>query len=974
MRARRVGVALIALALASLGAWWVWPEVEAAGAPDGGAERHDMLGHAGPSAPGREAPRALGGSDGGRWKLTGVVLDEQGAPVQGATVKAFIAAELLLGDRACGACGRRVVWCGAPASVREVLSTLRSGAVAVAPTAEATTDAEGRFSFDGLEPAALRLTALEGGRAGSIDVDEVPAEGAQAEITLRASRTRTLELQAEDRSPVGAVDVVLFGLSTGELRLVRTDGSGRASWALPDEQVWVGVDVPGWLPVGQVVSDDAVVMLLRPKTLVVRTVMSGRPIDVDVEVDLHGVERRRSQAGEARFDDLGEFEGYVRAFNGELSSERVYVLLENARTELTLELRRAAILEVTVVDPSGKEIEDPWLDLAGPSTLTGLLPDEDSARPRFSGVPEGEYTLEAQAEGFQQVRQQIDLAPGLNRVTVVLQPSGMIRGVVVDEHDQPVGGAVVELDADATGELNEAQSDGEGRFELEVVDFSGTRLRAWSPEAGSGTAVGRPGEEVRLKLRPGATLEIEIIDVDGRHESENVMLEHVESGVRRFVMAAAPFGRCAGLAPGTWNLTLDRAERLPIAQKVTLAPEQVQRVTLHLRMGEEIEGRVLEADGRPTEGAQLVSGGPGSVRTDAQGRFLLRGVPPGPVNVLVVSPDGERTFSAEVTAPARGVELRFEQLVRISGQVVDESGSPVPEFRIERKDVSHPQGRFEVALPTGSAYLFADGFFPRSIKIEREGDLGALTMRRLPTLTGEVVADGRPVPGAQVTVVETLEETTTDAEGRFTLSLGTELTDSDDEVHLIASRGSNSARVAARPGLPVRITLARGTRVSGRVVDGTGAPVRTQVELSLQDEVRALSVSTDALGRFEVTLPPGSWTMTPRGGAPRVFPIFGERQEITIVDPRTCQVVLEAPEADAAWLAQPGAPEQGDWLTGEGVPSGTISLPLDLPGGTWAPCGRFELLTMENGHVRRQAVNLEPGRTVLRAARAAVPE
>ncbi|GMU60875.1 MAG: hypothetical protein AMXMBFR34_26380 [Myxococcaceae bacterium] len=974
MTARRVGIAIGALALVVAAGWWLWPSDESVGAVPP-ATAGDA---SGPGAPPQEprahdVPRVLEGSDGGLWGFTGVVRDENGAPAGGATITAHFAADFPLLERTCDACGRTILGCGAPVSVREVLSLLRAGKGQPPVAATVTADAQGRFTLDALEARPLVLIATAGSRRGSVELDEVPEPGQEVEVALIPAQRRQVTVATEDKSPLGPVRVMLYGVTTGDSAEVQTDTTGRATFELAGDRVWVGVDVPGWLPTSQVQTEDGVITLTRPRSLVVRTMMGGRPVEADVELELHGSLVRRSRGGEVRFEDLGEDDGQVRAFTGELSSERLYVSLDGPRTEVTLELRRAASLEVSVVDPAGQEIEDPWVDLSGPSASVGVLPDEGEGAVRFTGVPEGEYTIQVHAEGFREASQQVDLAPGRNQVRVMLQRSGRLTGVVVDEAGQPVADAVVEL----ASELTTAQTGDDGRFELEVVDLGDTPLNVWSAEAGSGKALARPGQDVTIRLRAGATLEIELIDLGGKRVEQSVELQHAETGVHRFAHTGDPVGRVAGLEPGSWSVLINYPGRLPISQTVTLAPDQVLRLTFRLEAGETVEGRVLEANGSPVEGAQVVGGGPTTAATtDEQGRFELRGLPKGGVSLLAIAPDGSRTASSELTAPARGVELRFEEQLHVTGRVVDEAGRPVQQYMLERIDVNDPSGRFDLHVPRGRSYVIATNFQSTTVEIDRAGDLGTVTLKRLPALRGEVLADGRPVPGAQVTVVETLEETVTDAEGRFELPLNT---DALEPVYVVASRGALSGRAEGQAsGSPLRIALTRGTQVLGRVVDGAGVPLATQVELSLQDQARELSVSTDAQGRFEVNLLSGTWAMTPRNGAARYFPVSGARQEVTIVDSRACTLVLDAPAADTAWLVPPGAAAQADWLTGEGVPPGTVALLLGVPSGTTAPCGQFELVTMTGDVVARQPVKLEPGKTQVQIAAppepAAVPE
>jgi hypothetical protein len=87
--------------------------------------------------------------------------------------------------------------------------------------------------------------------------------------------------------------------------------------------------------------------------------------------------------------------------------------------------------------------------------------------------------------------------------------------------------------------------------------------------------------------------------------------------------------------------------------------------------------------------------------TGAQGRFSLPGLSRGSTSLMAVSPDGEHRVTVEAEAPATELVLRFERQLRVLGRVVDESGRPVTEFRVEWHEVTQPRGRFELVTLEG---------------------------------------------------------------------------------------------------------------------------------------------------------------------------------------------------------------------------------------------------------------------------------
>ncbi len=236
----------------------------------------------------------------------------------------------------------------------------------------------------------------------------------------------------------------------------------------------------------------------------------------------------------------------------------------------------------------------------------------------------------------------------------------------------------------------------------------------------------------------------------------------------------------------------------------------------------QVSGRVVRPDGTPVQGASVGAWRDGKAvgaRTDEEGRFVLRGVPPGSCRVTV-SPGSAPAIGFlswerdEVQAGTTDLDVVVDPGESFAGIVVDEAGHPIVGRRVR-------------AVPAGS-----DGFYdhggPESIA---DGD-GRFTIRGL-----------RP--------------------GAYRLQL--------DEVHYGAPEwwllGGESVRSGATD---LRLVATAGGSISGIVVDGEGAP-------SKRDQVWALwtpaakngrQVLTDDQGRFELRgLPPGrTYTIVTRHG------------------------------------------------------------------------------------------------------------
>ncbi len=92
---------------------------------------------------------------------------------------------------------------------------------------------------------------------------------------------------------------------------------------------------------------------------------------------------------------------------------------------------------------------------------------------------------------------------------------------------------------------------------------------------------------------------------------------------------------------------------------------------LQASAGLAFEGRVLDPEGRPVEGALVqVLGHPGSVTTDSNGRFTWQPDPVGPFHVLVVLPGDRYTAPILVSELTSPVELRVRPLSLIESVTI----------------------------------------------------------------------------------------------------------------------------------------------------------------------------------------------------------------------------------------------------------------------------------------------------------------
>lgn len=358
-----------------------------------------------------------------------------------------------------------------------------------------------------------------------------------------------------------------------------------------------------------------------------------------------------------------------------------------------------------------------------------------------------------------------------------------------------------------------------------------------------------------------------------------------------------------GLPLGTCRLSVSRAGFAPASTVAeAAAPDSRTGVTIVLSAGKTASGRVVDEQGKPIAGAavsltseeqsaaqesyQAVTDAAGAFHLDhlAAGRFRLQAARSGfaPASVPGIEiPDEPGEVSLE--------EIRMEAGAVIEGRVTDPRGAPVSQALVFAQKGEMPpsgdlpdespalreplmtglDGRFRLNdLPRGVAFDFQvrrDGFAPANLPGVTAPTAEPLRIELRPArrLTGRVLdADGAPLAGATVLPIDTgagLGEISlslggmdggrggTDTEGFFTVS---DLTPGVSSFVVRAS-GYRPALLRNVPipedrdAGPVEVTLEKGATLTGRVLDGRGAPLAGAM----------VSVQADANGSFQV----GGW-------------------------------------------------------------------------------------------------------------------
>lgn len=466
-------------------------------------------------------------------------------------------------------------------------------------------------------------------------------------------------------------------------------------------------------------------------------------------------------------------------------------------------------------------------------------------------------------------------------------PAFSVPGIVVDEKGAPVAGAEVralrarpagaqldilrlirELPTD-TPAVDKATTGPDGRFRLTKTppgsyDF---RVVARTFQIGieKGAIVNPDAErrEMRFVLSKGFEIDGRVVRKGpGTVEGINVVGFRQPQGEMDFLVLDRTFAttdaegkfRLEGLGGGTYIVAATpEGEPFVVVDDVQVPSRSAVEIVLE---GDAwVEGRVTGRGGAPVDGAQVYiakfEGNPvvGTARTDAEGRYTIRGLRSGPVQLFLVQAEGYATWPQDVMSALMGGGGTAEPLQKgrnvrdaaleaggvVRGTVrVQGTEEPIAGVRVElwsalamlggsRMATTGTDGKFEItSAPIGETVLLLskDGWFQPGVN----------TMSLMMMLGGGR-GGAKPAPdtgrGPKVSITEA---------------------------------GQTVERV---------LEMAKGSTVAGQVVSPAGEPVSgARVELVPESDAGGMMEAigqifrngeprlTDAEGRFEMPGPP----------------------------------------------------------------------------------------------------------------------
>jgi hypothetical protein len=601
------------------------------------------------------------------------------------------------------------------------------------------------------------------------------------------------------------------------------------------------------------------------------------------------VEAMAGQDGSARLDVAPSVPLLLTVAAPGFVAERLEIAPQNAG-EILVRLTPGTVRSLEVKDGEGKPVPDVTV-----ATAAGLrlgMTDKDG---RLAvTIPRNEDAgLSLTAPDCRWLRAALRRdSPAV--LTLKLEPPRTVKGQVIDRQTrQPIAGAWVWADGLPSCS---ARADADGRYSVALPGFGEPRVRAaavrhlpetlaWTPSSTllalapvqTRTATGRvvdlqgrpiPGANVLLMLLMPASSPTTLEGIQALRDTTLQATTDSKGQFRLDRIGKGPFelqARARGFLP-------TRVRQVPIPPGSGTADLGV----ISLQPGIAIEGRVVDPEGNPVEGAS-VQATPSSgfsskdlpadaaAVTGGDGAFSLAGFRDSELLTLRVARRGfsTRTLSRLETPFAQPLTVELTPAARIAGTVLDESGNPVTAAKLiltedPQKDPKEAagaaRGRFTAAAQVDSAGRFelvdlapgrfrlsalASGYLPEMRGgLDLKEGIGIegidLVLRRGAVIEGRIQApDGSPAAGARVMVLDQPAETDlglagrpetfADNEGHYELGGLSE----GDRTVLAEHPGSRPARrqVQIQEGTTrVDLRLGKGFEVAGRV-SGPEGPV-----------------------------------------------------------------------------------------------------------------------------------------------------
>lgn len=597
---------------------------------------------------------------------------------------------------------------------------------------------------------------------------------------------------------------------------------------------------------------------------------------------------------------------------------------------------------------------------------------DSSGKYTITSLPAGRYSLLAARYRFPGTAAAVTVAEGARATRAVSAvPPATVRGVVVDEAGKPVENAFVTTRGEMPRQF--VRTNAAGQF---LSPRNGERVTVFKSgyAAGAASAPGNSAKSLTITLPRGFPLEVRVVD---RREQPLESIS-VYAGVaappdfHEVACEEAPLSNDCRLTQKNGAVRLRTTEN---EHNLMVFGPQIARVTRHevitaksspmtivADIASEISGVVRFNDRTPVTNATVVALGVGGfARVADDGSFVLKNLPPGSVRLMAMI-EGRQNFRTEVdtTAPAKDVVITMPNPSRIEGRVTErEGGKPVTEFQVAFNmggrgmatgtPVQSENGTYALDLvPAGSISIVvtAPGYTRATlsnITVEEGKTVSGVDVQldKGGQVRGRVTSKGQPVSGVTINNADRvgMPLDRTDENGEYfvdNLPPGEQSLRFNKEGFVSKRK---SVEVTRGKEARLDVELDAGLEIHGKVVDKSGSPVAgARISVQSNTEGRAGMNVSDASGQFRVSgLEEGHYRITARKAG------FTEgSEEVTV--PATASITLTVDTGGTITGRVNG-------LTGSGIVRVWASGPGTMTSTTVNADGSFTLRGVADGRV-----------------------
>lgn len=460
-------------------------------------------------------------------------------------------------------------------------------------------------------------------------------------------------------------------------------------------------------------------------------------------------------------------------------------------------------------------------------------------------------------------------------VVIRLSAGAAVTVSVVDEKDAPIKGATVRQNEHV------ATTDDKGVATVKPVGQGWVQV--WASADGYAatpafTTIGSGGTAatVKITLRKGSAVSGIVVDEKGQpianakvHPARESWFGNSNDTSLHVVSDAKGKFEIAALATGAHTLeAIDGVHAPGQSSPFVVGDKPVTNVTITLKPGAVLAGKVVDTAGKPTPFAMVRvagklerawgGGAPRQASCDEKGEFRLTGLAQKPVQVRAESDTSASKIvdvDLEKKPETTDLVLTLDVSGAISGTVVDEAGQPVAEVEVNAfPDIlgggkteslalagfastsTGGGGEFTIhGLPDGQYKLWAarsnrgGGEWGQHGVAAKTGDTNVkITLPANGGLKGKLVLDGSPTPPTPAYIAMGQQPgTAIDKDGAFALK------DIESGTFDVTFRGPGFSTLVKRdvkiePNKTTdlgTITVFRGRKLTGKVVDSSGAPI-----------------------------------------------------------------------------------------------------------------------------------------------------